>query len=145
MNRRNEVQQTKAMQYQIKDGELLRKILWLDAVLGGGTAIIGLLFYAELTPVLGLPTRFITVVSAITLLYAVVAVRLATQKPASVPLFRVLIGANWLWTLISLVLFFIHFSRAEPLGITFLFLQIIVVGGLAYWEGNQLTRKTSES
>ncbi|WP_461055652.1 hypothetical protein [Spirosoma arcticum] len=133
------------MQYQIKDGELLRKILWLDAVLGGGTAIIGLLFYAELTPVLGLPTRFITVVSAITLLYAVVAVRLATQKPASVPLFRVLIGANWLWTLISLVLFFIHFSRAEPLGITFLFLQIIVVGGLAYWEGNQLTRKTSES
>ena len=132
------------MKNPIKDRKLLRKILWLDAVLGGGTALVGLLFRAELTTMLGLPTRFITVVSVVTLLYAVVAVRLATQKTVSVPLLRLLIGANWLWTLISLVLFFIHYSSAKPLGIIFLILQIIVVGGLAYLEGNQLVKNTPE-
>ena len=140
----DEVRQMEAMKYQIKDRELLWKILWLDAILGGGTAIIGLLFQAELTPMLGLTTGFITVVSAVTLLYAVVAVRLATQNPVSVPLLRGLIGANWLWTLISVVLFFTHYSRAKPLGILFLLLQIIVVGGLAYLEGNQIVKRTLE-
>lgn len=130
------------MQYQVKDSELLRKILRLDAVLGGGTALVGLLFYPELTPVLGLPTRFITVVSVVTLLYAVVAIRLATQKPVSVPLLRLLIGANWLWTLVGLVLLLVHYNTATGLGLSFLILQIVVVGGLAYWEGNQLIRKT---
>ena len=132
------------MKYQIKDRELLRKILWLDAVLGGSTALAGLLFYESLTMILGLTTRFIIVVSAVTLLYAVVAVRLATQRSVSVPLLRVQIGANWLWTLVSLVLFLIHYRTATSLGLLFLMLQIIVVGGLAYWEGNQLVRKTPE-
>lgn len=132
------------MKYQIKDGELLRKILWLDTVLGGTTALAGLLFYDSLTTMLGLTVRFITVVSAVTLLYAVVAVRLATQNPLYVPLLRLLIGANWLWTLVSLVLLLIHYNTATGLGLLFLTLQIAVVGGLAYWEGNQLVRKTPE-
>lgn len=132
------------MPYQIKDSELLRKILWSDAVLGGSTALAGLLFPDSLTTPLGLTTRFITVVSAVTLLYAVVAVRLATQKSVSVPPLRLLIGANWLWTVVSLVLFLIHYNTATGLGILFLVLQIIAVGGLAYWEGNQLVKDAPE-
>ena len=124
------------MKCQIKGRELLRKILWSDAVLGGTTALAGLLFYNSLTTMLGLTTRFITVVSAVTLLYAVVAVRLATQKNMSVSLLRGLIGANWLWTLVSVVLFLIYYRAATGLGLSFLVAQTIVVGGLAYWEGN---------
>lgn len=130
------------MKYCVKDRVMLRKILWLDAIVGGSTAIVGLLFYSSLTSILGLSTRFIIVVSGVTLLYAVVAFRLANQKTLSVPLLRLLVGANWLWTLVSIVLFFTHYGQATFPGITFLISQIVAVGGLAYLEGNQLVSGT---
>jgi hypothetical protein len=46
--------------------------------------------------------------------------------------------ANWIWTAISTILLFFHFATATAFGLTFLILQIFVVGGLAYLEGKQL-------
>lgn len=132
-----------AYTYTIKNAIALRKILRADVLLGGGTAFIGLLFFSSLAPFLGLTASFIVIVSSITLLYACVAIRLATQESISIPLLRTLIYANWVWTAISIVLFFTHVHTATIFGIIFLVLQIFVVGGLAYLEGNQLAKKSS--
>jgi hypothetical protein len=128
------------MKYAIKDLPLLRKILWLDAFLGGLTAVVGLCFSSVLTDVSGLTTRFILIVSAITLCYSAVAGILASQNTTSIPLLRLLIKANWIWTIISVGLLFVHVRAAQPVGKAFLVLQILVVGALAYLEGKQLIR-----
>ena len=120
---------------------MLKQILWLDTVVGGLTAIVGLTQYGLLTPILGLPTPLTLLISGVTLLYAVVAFVLVNQgSPSIVPL-QLLIKANWLWSFISLVLFIIYHPMATPIGITFLVLQVVVVGVLAYVEGRQVVRK----
>jgi hypothetical protein len=129
------------MHYTIKNPSTLRKLLWADTILGGGTAIIGLLFFNTLSDLLGFTTIFIIVVSVVTLLYAIVAFILANQKSVSIPLLRLLVQANWFWTAVSIVLLFLHYSSAKALGIAFLILQILVVGGLAYLEGKQIVKK----
>lgn len=128
------------MVFQIKNQQVLHKILWLDTFLGGATAFLGLLFSKPLTKLLGLATDLIVTVSVITLVYAMVACTLAVQKPTSIPLLRLLVKANWMWTGISVVLLFIHYDHATNLGIAFLIMQIVAVGGLAYLEGNQIIK-----
>lgn len=128
------------MRYKIKNQPVLNKLLWLDTFLGGVTALLGLLFFKPLTNLLGLSTDLILTISIITLLYAMVAVTLAVQKSTAIPLLRVLVKANWVWTGISVVLFFMHYEHATSLGIAFLILQIVAVGGLAYLEGNQIIK-----
>ena len=125
------------MSYGIRNAQVLRKLLWADTFLGGSTAIIGLLFSSLLTEVLGLSRIFIIVVSVVTLLYALVAFALARQEATSIVLLRLLINANWGWTVVSGVLLFLHADKATPLGIAFLIAQVIVVGGLAFLENRQ--------
>ena len=126
------------MNYVIRHLPTLRKLLWSDAFLGGITALAGLILSSRLIGFLGFTEQFILVVSAITLCYAIVAFYLATQKIISISLLRLLVMANWLWTLISILLLLMHFEWATTFGKIFLALQIIVVGGLAYLEGKQL-------
>lgn len=118
----------------------MRTILWIDAVAGGSTALVGLLFYNPLTTLLGLPQRLILTIALITLLYAGAALTLVIQSRLPVALLRVLINANWFWTLISVGLLAGYAQTATPLGVLFLVLQIVVVSGLAYTEGHQLRR-----
>jgi len=129
------------MKYTIKDISLLRKLLWLDTLLGGSTALAGVFFSNSLGELLGLDSSFLLVVSIITLCYAIVACLLVNQTSISIILLRILIIANWAWAVSSIGLTFIHFETARPLGKIFLLLQIVVVGGLAYLEGKQLVRK----
>ncbi|WP_299455191.1 hypothetical protein [uncultured Microscilla sp.] len=118
----------------------MKNILWADFVAGFSTGVIGLIFSHQLTTLLGLPYLFIVWVSAITLLYALNALGLALMKSTIARLVLVLVYANWLWTLISVGLLYLHFGNASMLGKAFLILQIIVVGGLAFAEGKQLTK-----
>jgi hypothetical protein len=129
------------MNYSIKDPGWLKKLLWADTILGGTTAITGICFLKSLDSILGLTRLFILYVSVITLCYAIVALILASQKKVFIPLLRILIYANWAWTIVSVILLFIHFDEALLLGKIFLVLQIIVVGGLAWLEGRQLVSK----
>lgn len=126
------------MSYSIKDESLLKKILWLDTLLGGATAIAGLLCFTTLTTVLGFTAPSIVTVAAINLLYAIPACILAVQRPTSVMLLRSLVFANWVWAAISVLMIFTHFSSATTLGSLVLLLQPVVVGGLAYSENNQI-------
>src|SRR5688500_4977705 len=100
------------MTYEIKDPVTLRKILWLDAFLGGTTALTGLLFSSALSYLLGLTAPFILWVSFITLVYSIVAFKLARQHTISLALLRTLVYANWIWTIISIGLLLIHYGNA---------------------------------
>ncbi|GEM_PF-794001 len=126
--------------YKIANQLTLKKILWADVILGGGTAIIGLLFIKLLTTLLGLPTNLIQIISIVTMAYAIFAFLLVMQKTTSISLIRILIFANWIWTIISIGLLFTHFEKAALLGQIFLVLQILIVGGLAYMEGKQVIK-----
>ncbi|EAY28964.1 hypothetical protein [Microscilla marina] len=128
------------MTYEIKNPVILKKILWTDFVAGSSTGVIGLMFSHQLTNLLGLPYLFIVWVSAITLVYALNALGLALMKNTIARLVLVLVYANWLWALISVGLLCLHFGNASILGKIVLVLQIIVVGGLAFAEGRQLTK-----
>lgn len=129
-----------SMNYQIENLPLLKKLLWLDCVLGGSTAAIGLIFRHELVDWLGLSYLFVFWVAIINAMYASVSFRLATMSELSVPLVRFLVVANWIWMDISVILLYFHFMDATFLGQILLVLQIPIVGGLAYMEGYQLKK-----
>lgn len=131
------------MPYTINNNRVLRQILWPDFILGGSTALAGILFSEALTSILGFSQQFILTVSIITGLYALLALRLAMQTVISVRLLRLLILANWIWALISIGLLFFYFSPATILGKIFLVLQVLVVGGLAWLENKQLKHPQS--
>jgi hypothetical protein len=126
------------MSYSIKDEPLLKRILWLDSLLGGVTAITGLLYFTMLTTVLGFTTSSIVTISTINLLYASLAFMVAVKQQTSIRLLRLLVLANWVWTAISVLMIFTHFNGATHLGGSLLVLQPIIVGGLAYLENNQI-------
>ena len=126
------------MSYSIKDEHFLKKIVWLDSLAGGATALICLLGYVPLTTALGVTTPFILTVATVNLLYAILAFVVAAQKPTSVGLFRVLVYANWAWTAISILMIFIYFGHGTSFGNVLLVCQPIFVGGLAYIENSQI-------
>lgn len=132
------------MNYQIRNLPVLKRILWADCLLGGGTAIIGLLCYPVLVDFLDLPANHIIIISAVTLAYALLALYLALESPLSVLLLRILVYANWVWAIISVGLLFFHFNNATSFGIAFLILQVVVVGGLAYLEGRHITKAPND-
>ena len=129
------------MPHYIKNPPLLTKILWLDAFMGGSCGIAGLALFQPFSGLFGLSSGFLIFISAVTFCYSIVAGILASQKVVSIPLLRVLVFANWAWGAFSVVMVFIHCQQATALGVAFLVLQIIVVGGLAYLEGRQIGQR----
>jgi len=127
------------MNNRTRDIPKLKKILWVDFLLGGGTAMIGLLWYPSMAVFLGLPTKLVVVIAVITLGYALLAFRLAQQTLPAIRLLKGLIYANWIWTVISVALLISYFNNASAFGVTFLFLQVAVVGSLAYLEGRYIS------
>jgi hypothetical protein len=126
------------MIYQIRNLSLLKKILWADSILGGGTAVISLILYRLLAKFLGLPVNLIVIIAAVTLAYAFLAFRLATQRVPSVLPLRILIYANWVWTIISGAFLIFYVDNATIFGIIYLILQVLVVALLALLEGRHM-------
>lgn len=128
------------MKHQIRNITVLKKVLWADVLLGGSTALAGLIWHVWLAAFLGLPVKLVLVIAAVTLAYALLALSLAIQSRPFIPLLRALICANWVWTVISLGMLIFYFSGATPFGVLFLILQVAVVGGLAYFEGRHVVK-----
>jgi hypothetical protein len=122
------------MKYQITNIPLLKKVLWADALLGGATAIAGLCLYPVLVEFLGLPVNLIVIIASVTLGYALLALSLVLQNPPRILLLRILIYANWVWTIISVALLIFYFYDATFFGAAFLILQVAVVAILAWLE-----------
>ena len=126
------------MNYQIRNLPMLKRILWADCLLGGVTAVAGLLLYPVLIDFLGLPANLIIIIAAVTLGYALLALVLALQSPPSILLVRILVYANWVWAIISVGLLIFYFRDSTPFGAVFLILQVAVVAILAYLEGRHI-------
>ena len=131
---------TLRMKTKIKNPSTLRFILSLDFLLGATIGLLGLNFTFYFACKLGLSYNFLYLISMITLIYSLVALILALMKRVNIPLLKLLIAANWAWTILSLYFIYLHFEVASPLGKFFLVSQVLVVGGLAYLEGKQLTK-----
>ena len=116
----------------------LKKLLWIDFLLGFATGTTGLLFYRFLESFLQLPVRIVIVVSAVTLLYSLFAMNLARKTKVNIALTKLLVAANWLWAVVSMYLLYQFYSSASNFGKLFLILQLFVVAGLAYFEGKAL-------
>lgn len=126
------------MRSRMRTTKALRNIVWADVILGGTTSIGLFLFSSLFSSLFGITRDLLFIIAFITFGYAVVAAVLVKQNVMSAQLLKTLVWANWVWALISVVLLIWKHSEVTPLGLTFLILQIVVVGGLAYLEGGQL-------
>ncbi|PST84968.1 hypothetical protein C7T94_02280 [Pedobacter yulinensis] len=126
------------MRYQLHALAPLTKILWLDGILGAGTALPALFIYGYASRFLGLPVSVVLIIAVVTLAYAAFALSLARRQAPPAVLVRFLIYANWVWTGISVLwlIFFIHVVTLY--GAAFLVLQVLVVAGLALVESRYL-------
>ena len=109
-------------------------------MLGSIIGIIGISFFRSLETSLKIPGDIIVIISVATLLYSLLALFLALPNILRVRLTKSLIIANWAWSLASVILLYLYFSNASILGKLFLILQVIVVAGLAYFEGRALKK-----
>ena len=126
------------MNESIKNEPWLKKILWLDATLGGVTAVAGFLWSTTLATISGHTTAFVLNVAAINLLYVGLAFIVASREPTSIRLLRILIYANWFWAVISVLMVVAYVGSVSRLGAVFLLVQPLIVGGLAYLENSQV-------
>lgn len=126
------------MNVELVNVPLLKKILWIDFILGYGTAMLGLIFFPVLPRFLGLPGGLILVIAGITFLYAIVAFILARKKEPKVSQVQTLAYANWVWAIVSLILLYSYFSAATLFGLVFLVLQVVVVAALGSLEARHL-------
>jgi hypothetical protein len=122
----------------------LRKILLADAFIGGTTGIAGLALYGWWSRLLGLPERLVLLIAAVTGLYALLAASLVLMKPIRARAVRWLVIANWTWTVVSIGMLLYYSSGATLFGKTFLVLQVVIVGGLAWLEGRHIGKNTDE-
>lgn len=132
------------MSIALNDIPGLRKLLWADAFIGGGTGIAGLALYGWWSGFLGFPEKLVLLIAAVTGLYALMALSLAIMKPIRGRMVRWLVIANWVWTAVSVGMLGYYFGGASVFGKIFLVLQIVVVGGLAWTEGRHLDKKATE-
>jgi hypothetical protein len=128
------------MKSGIKNISLLRKILWVDFLFGSSAGIAGIFYFEKISNILQLPSSQFFIISIITLVYAVGALVLALQSNINILLLKIQILANWFWTLVSIVLLYLHCLNASILGDFYLIAQILVVGILAYLEGKQIQK-----
>jgi uncharacterized membrane-anchored protein YitT (DUF2179 family) len=126
------------MNVELVNIPLLRKILWADFILGYGTAMAGLIFYPALPRFLGLPGSLILVVAGVTFAYSILAFILARKKEPPVGPVQLLVYANRVWAIVSLVMLNSYFSVATLFGVIFLVLQVLVVAGLSWLEARHL-------
>ena len=126
------------MNVELVNIPLLRKILWLDFILGYGTAMAGLIFFPVLPRFLGLPGSLILVIATITFAYSILAFILARKKIPPVGLVQLLGYGNSIWAIFSLILLYKYYSIATLFGVIFLILQVLVVAGLAWLEARHL-------
>lgn len=133
------------MDSSTKKNSIPRKILWIDTSVGGFTGLVGVAFYDFWVTILGLPKVLVLLISGVSLIYALGAFVLASQKNVSDTSVKVLMYANWLAGLAGIVLTFFYFESATVLGKIFLILQVLVISGLAYFEGKYLNRSETLS
>ena len=121
------------MEFIIKNELILRRLLYSDAFIGSFTGIFGVVFATFLSKLVGINT----------FCYSILASLLAFSKKIDIRYTRILILANWIWSVISIFLLYLHYDNATLVGKSYLILQVIAVAGLAYLEGSQIIKQSN--
>lgn len=118
----------------------LRRALLLDAAVSGTMGVLLLVAAGPAAPTLGLPASLLRWVGVILLPFAARLAWIATRPSASRGDVRVIIGANVLWVVASVLLLLSGSLSPTLLGELFVLLQAAVVAGFAYAEYAGLRR-----
>ena len=121
---------------------LHRKLLWIDCLAGAVVGVAVLLLHGRLSSWYGLPQRFVFLMGAVNVAYALYSFSLAVRKERARSLIRLLVIANlaWAFTLLGWVVVFVE--TVSLLGLVYLVVEALFVGGLALleWRSRKLLR-----
>lgn len=122
---------------------LSRKMLWVDCTAGAVVGMVVLLFVGQLSEWFGLPQRLVFFMGVTNLVYACYSFFLVTRRKRPKTLIRLLIAANLAWSLLLLYWITVFAETARPLGVAYLLLEALFVGGLAVleWRSEEQLRR----
>lgn len=112
----------------------VKNLVKIDAA-AGAVAGFGLLILKNwLSPLLRLPESLLLAMAAIALCYALFSLFLSRLETPPRRLLRLLVFANFGYSLACLVLLAAFSSTASGWGVAYLLADAGIVGGLAFWE-----------
>jgi hypothetical protein len=115
----------------------LRRVLWLDAILGAATVPSHLLNTSFMSNLLGLSESVLVWSGWLLVTFAAFIMLIVSRKVISHSLVKVLIAGNLLWITGCIELLFIGKGTLTTLGIAYIGIQIVSVGLLSSmeWQG----------
>lgn len=114
--------------------QFLRRVLWLDAILGAATVPSHLLNTGFMSNLLGLSQSMLVWSGWLLVAFAAFIMLIVSQKPISRSLVKVLIAGNLLWVAGCIELFVVGQGTLTTLGIAYIGVQIVSVGLLSAME-----------
>ncbi|GAA1172908.1 putative membrane-bound spermidine synthase [Kitasatospora gansuensis] len=108
----------------------LRKVLALDAVVTGGNGLAYLAFSGPLGELLGIDRMVLLDIGAFLLLFGAGVGFLASRRVPSAAVVKVLVDANLLWSVLSVVAMVVWFEPST-VGLVWIPMQAATVAGFA--------------
>jgi hypothetical protein len=118
----------------------LRRVLLLDTIATGATALLLLMGAEQLASLLGLPIAMLRESGLILAVFVVFVGWMAAQEPAPISAVRLVIAANVIWVAASLMLLVSGFVEPTAAGYVLISAQALVVGGFAELQMMALRR-----
>ena len=119
----------------------LRRVLWLDAILGAATLPSHLLNTGFMSNLLGLSQPVLVWSGWLLVAYVAFIMLIVSRKTMSRSLVKVLIVGNLLWIVGCIELLLVGQETLTTLGITYIGVQIISVGLLSAMEWHGLRKE----
>lgn len=116
-----------------------RRVLWLDAITGVGTALLQLEAQATVSSLLGMPAALVQVSAWVVLVFVVYIGFLLAQRDLPQAGLRLLALGNAAWVVASLWLVVGSGVALSPLGVGYVLAQAAFVGMLAYLQATAST------
>lgn len=120
--------------------QFLRRVLWLDAILGAATVPSHLLNTGFMSNLLGLPQTMLVWSGWLLVAFAAFIMLIVSRKAISRSLVKVLIAGNLLWIAGCIELLFVGRGTLTTLGIAYICVQIVTVGLLTMMEWRGLRK-----
>jgi Na+/melibiose symporter-like transporter len=123
----------------------LRRVLWLDAILGAASVPSHLLNTSFMSNLLGLSQPVLVWSGWLLVAFAVFIMLIVTQTTISHSLVKVLIAGNVLWIVGCIELLLVGPGALTILGIAYICVQIVIVGLLTMMEWRGLHKDQIET
>lgn len=123
----------------------LRRVLWLDAILGAATLPSHLLNTGFMSNLLGLSQPMLVWSGWLMVAYVAFIILIVSRKAISRSLVKVLIAGNLLWIVGCIELLLVGQGTLTTLGIAYIGVQIISVGLLSAMEWHGLRKEQTHA